>query len=98
MECIFHEVFHIFLIDCEKSKKTPKKLLPQKMTRTDTLTSNEQIFRQIALPNRHIRLQIDKMPEKEIFRQVCVNQKKAVTLSQSNKPKTTSNNIILIML
>jgi hypothetical protein len=82
MECIFHEVFHIFLIDCEKSKKTPKKLLPQKTGVINTLSSKPRFLEEnSSFVVVQIR-QIDKMPENMFFGRYCSNEKKAVTLSQ----------------
>jgi len=67
MKCILDEVFHIFFIDCEKSKKTQKKLLPQKMARSDTLSPNKHFSIQSASQLPPSKLQIDKMSQNEIF-------------------------------
>ena len=59
--------------------------MPQKTPVLDILSPKPQIATRKTSQAGAKRLQIDKMPEKEIFHEVCCNEKKAVTLSQSKK-------------
>jgi hypothetical protein len=63
--------------------------LPQKTPVINILSSKPRFQARNASLSSPERLQIDKMPEKEIFAGVCGNEKKAVTLSQSKiRPET----------
>ena len=97
MQGIFGKVFDIFLIAYEKSKKSIKKLLPQKLRNIDTLSQNPAFSKLDLSPRPPSRLQIDKMPEKCIFTGSCNNKKKAVTLSQSKKAKKREQYILLFI-
>jgi len=60
----FLEEFQFFFIDCEKSKKSEKKLLPQKTADIIILTLKPRLPARISSLAGPKRLQIDKMPEK----------------------------------
>ena len=95
MQGIFEKVFHIFFISSEKSKKSIKKLLPQKRAIFDILSQIPQFQGLVLSQKRPQRLQNDKMPEKWFFAGCCDNEKKAVTLSQSKKPRNEINTFII---
>lgn len=96
MQGIFEKVFHIFFITSEKSKKSIKKLLPQKGPKPLILQPNPRFLAKKTTqkpPNGH---QNDKMPEKVKVQGYCVNEKKAVSLSQSKSTEKLYQYIIYI--
>ncbi|MBR6431443.1 MAG: hypothetical protein IKS64_01155, partial [Muribaculaceae bacterium] len=75
-------------------KKRRKKLLPQNLQLFNILSLKPLFHARNAPPQSPLRLQIDKMPEKENLVRVCVNEKKALTLSVSNRPKNDINTFL----
>ena len=67
--------------------------MPQKTRLIDILSRKWRFDARNVPAEGPWRLQIDKMSKKEIFAAVCVNEKKAVTLSVLKKPYKTNNTI-----
>ena len=89
MQVIFEKVFHIFFISSEKSKKSIKKLLPQKSARTDTLTSNPRFQAQLLSQNPPKKQQNDKTPEKPFLARILRQLKKSRIFVSAKKPDKT---------